>query len=75
MTSNIICTRCGGGGHIASDCKADLCVRGRVGGRGGRERVGGRKGKRGEGEEEGRREEGRGGKGKVQRDIANKRGY
>ena len=24
ITSNIICARCGGGGHIASDCKVDL---------------------------------------------------
>ena len=24
LTSQITCTRCGGGGHIASDCKVDL---------------------------------------------------
>ena len=26
VVSNIICTRCGGGGHIASDCKTDMYV-------------------------------------------------
>ena len=26
LTSQITCTRCGGGGHIASDCKIDLYV-------------------------------------------------
>ena len=26
LTSQITCTRCGGGGHIESDCKVDLYV-------------------------------------------------